>query len=151
MFDKLRKTLLVVALAGSFALGGAAVAGAVQGGGGDAAATSTSTSTTQEQEDRPARPQRSDETPLTGETAERVRAAALTQFEGATVERLETDADGSAAYEAHLIRADGTRVTVFVNREFEVVGSEEGHGRGGPGHRGPPPADDSDEESGEQS
>jgi hypothetical protein len=104
------------------------------------AATTTSTT-----EDTPAAPrQRSDETPLTGETAEKVRAAALAEVEGATVVRLETDGDGNAAYEAHLVRPDGTRVTVYVNREFEVVATEEGRGHGpGRGECGPPPDDDS--------
>ena len=136
MTDKLRKTLLLIALLAAFALGGAAVASAVQGGGGTAAATTTTAP-----DDRPAPPQRSDETPLTGETAERVRAAALAEVEGATIERVETDGDGNAAYEAHLVKADGTRITVYVNREFEVVGSEEGRGPK-PGHGGPPPQDD---------
>lgn len=141
MKDNLRKTLLVVALLAAFALGGAAVAGAVQGGSNSAATTTTSTT-----EDQPAPRQRSDETALTGETAEKVRAAALAEVEGATVERLETDGDGNAAYEAHLVRADGTRVTVYVNREFEVVGTEEGRARSpGRGNCGPSSDDDSAE------
>jgi uncharacterized membrane protein YkoI len=143
MTDKVRKTFIAVALLAAFALGGAAVAGAVQGGGGgNAAATTTSTTQDDDQQREPR--QRSDETLLTGETAERVRAAALAEFEGATIERLETDGDGNAAYEAHMIKADGSRVTVYVNRDFEVVGSEEGHGRG-PGHGGPRPDEDSDD------
>jgi uncharacterized membrane protein YkoI len=133
MPDKIRKTVLVIALVAAFALGGAAVAGAVQGGSSTAAATTT----TQEDEDRPAEPrQQSDETALTGDTAAKVRAAALAEFPGATIERLETDGDGNAAYEAHMRKSDGSRVTVYVNREFDVVGSEEGHGRGGHGRGG---------------
>ena len=69
---------------------------------------------------------RSDETPLTGQTAARVRAAAIARAPGGTVERLETDGDGNAAYEAHIRRSDGSRITVYVNRQFEVVGVEEG-------------------------
>lgn len=150
MTDKLRKTLIAVALLAAFALGGAAVAGAVQGGSGNGNAAATTTSTTQEDQEREPR-QRSDETLLTGETAEKVRAAALAEFEGATIERLETDGDGNAAYEAHMIKADGSRVTVYVNRDFEVVGSEEGHGRG-PGGPKPDRDDDSDDnEDSEQS
>jgi uncharacterized membrane protein YkoI len=151
MTDKIRKTLIAVALLAAFALGGAAVAGAVQGGSGNDNAAATTTSTTQDddQQQPQNRPQRSDETLLTGETAEKVRAAALAEFEGATIERLETDGDGNAAYEAHMIKADGSRVTVYVNRDFEVVGSEEGHGRG---HGGPRPDSDSDDnEDSEQS
>jgi uncharacterized membrane protein YkoI len=54
-------------------------------------------------------------------TASRVREAALAEVEGATIERLETDADGHAAYEAHIVKADGSRATVYVDEEFEVV------------------------------
>ena len=60
------------------------------------------------------------EQPLTGETAERVTDAALAEFPGATVRRVETDSDG--AYEAHLRTADGERVTVEVGRDFRVTG-----------------------------
>jgi hypothetical protein len=45
---------------------------------------------------------------------------------GATIERIETDADGNAAYEAHMVKSDGTRVTVYVNKSFEVVSVESG-------------------------
>ena len=51
-------------------------------------------------------PQRSDETLLTGDTAAKVRAAAVAKEPGATVSRVETDADGKAAYEVHMIRSD---------------------------------------------
>jgi uncharacterized membrane protein YkoI len=68
--------------------------------------------------------QRSDETLLTGETASRVEAAALAKVSGSTVVRVETDADGNAAYEAHMTEADGTAVTVYVNEAFEVVSVE---------------------------
>jgi hypothetical protein len=136
MTDKLRKALIGVALLAAFALGGAAVAGAVEGGSGSTAATTTSTTEEPREEREPRR--RSDETLLTGDTAEKVRAAALAEDEGATIERVETDGDGNAAYEAHMLKADGTRVTVYVNREFEVVGSEEGYG-------GTKPGDDGDE------
>ena len=66
--------------------------------------------------------QRSDETPLTGDTATSVTKAALAKTGGGTVERVETDADGNAAYEAHIVKSDGTRVTVYVDKQFNVVG-----------------------------
>ncbi len=71
-------------------------------------------------------PQRSDETLLTGETASKVRAAAVAKEPNATVSRVETDADGHAAYEVHMVRSDGTLVTVYVDKQFEVVGVETG-------------------------
>jgi hypothetical protein len=69
--------------------------------------------------------QRSDETPLTGDTAQKVRQLALAKVgSDATIVRVETDADGHAAYEAHLVKADGTPVTVYVDTSFTVVGVE---------------------------
>ena len=61
---------------------------------------------------------------LTGDIADRVREAVLAEYPGATVERLETESEGG--YEAHLVKADGTPVTVLVNEEFEVTGEQEG-------------------------
>jgi hypothetical protein len=69
-------------------------------------------------------PQRSDETLLTGETAGKVRAAAVAKEPNATVSRVETDADGHAAYEVHMVKADGTPVTVYVDKSFNVVSVE---------------------------
>ena len=45
---------------------------------------------------------------------------------GATIDRVETDADGNAKYEAHMTKTDGSRVTVYVNAQFEVVSVESG-------------------------
>jgi hypothetical protein len=45
---------------------------------------------------------------------------------GATIERVETDADGHAAYEAHMVKSDGSRITVYLNKQLEVVGTEDG-------------------------
>ena len=70
--------------------------------------------------------QRSDETLLTGDTAAKVREAALAKVSGGTIVRVETDADGNAAYEAHMVKADGTPVTVYVNKQFEVVSVQTG-------------------------
>jgi len=82
-------------------------------------------------------PQRSDETLLTGETASKVQAAAKAKEPNATVSRVETDADGHAAYEVHMIRSDGTLVTVYVDKQFKVVSEETGMsapaGQPGPG------------------
>jgi len=69
--------------------------------------------------------QRSDETLLTGDTAAKVQQLALAKVgSGATVVRVETDADGHAAYEAHMVKADGTPVTVYVDKQFQVVSVE---------------------------
>ncbi len=82
------------------------------------------------------RSQRPDEQLLTGDTAAKVRAAALATYPGATIQRVETDSDG--VYEAHLVTVDGQRVTVEVDRSFTVTGTEvcgphgAGRGPGGP-------------------
>jgi len=80
-------------------------------------------------------PQRSDEELLTGDVAASVEAAALEAYPGATILRLETDSDG--VYEAHLVTADGQRVTVEVGEDFTVTG-EEAMGPGGMGGPGGP-------------
>jgi hypothetical protein len=76
--------------------------------------------------------QRSDETLLTGDAAAKVRQAALAKVAGATIIRVETDADGNAAYEAHIVKADGTRATVYVDKQFEVVSVQTGMPGPGP-------------------
>ena len=63
------------------------------------------------------------EEPLTGTTADKVRAAALAKLPGATILRLETDDGG--VYEAHVRKSDGTEVEVKVNKAFEVTAVEE--------------------------
>jgi hypothetical protein len=68
--------------------------------------------------------QRSDETLLTDGNATKVRELALQKLPGATIVRVETDADGHAAYEAQMVKADGTPATVYVDRDFNVVGVE---------------------------
>ena len=56
---------------------------------------------------------------------------------GATIERVETDAEGSP-YEAHMVTSDGTHVTVKVDSSFKVTNVETDpmggpRGPGGPG------------------
>ena len=65
---------------------------------------------------------------LTGDTAEKVKAAALAANPGATIDRVETDAEG-APYEAHITNSDGTRVTLKFDTDFKVTSTETGKGR----------------------
>jgi len=65
------------------------------------------------------------ETLLTGDTAAKVTAAAKAAVPGATIQRVETDAEGSP-YEAHMVKSDGTLVTVKVDSNFKVTSVENG-------------------------
>ena len=120
MTDKVKNTALVVSSLAALALGGSAIAGAASND--NAASTSSSAAAPTQGAPR----QRADETLLTGDAASEVRAAALARVAGGTIERVETDADGNAKYEAHMTNADGDRVTVYVNAQFEVVSVESG-------------------------
>jgi hypothetical protein len=79
------------------------------------------------------RPGRAGETLLTGTDADKAKAAALKAVPGATIDRVETDADG-AVYEAHVTKSDGTKATVKFDKDFNVTGVEPGMGnvKGGP-------------------
>ena len=71
------------------------------------------------------------ETALTGTTAAQVTKAALAAIPGATVQRVTTEhAGASNPYEAHLTKADGSRVTVLIGSAFNVMSIE-----ADPGHR----------------
>ena len=130
MSDSTRRRLLprsfaVVAVALGL-LGGSYGVAAAATGSGTAAATTTTTAAA------PAAPnpqqpwgaQRSDETLLTGDALARVTELAQAKVPGGTIVRVETDADGHAAYEAHMTNAAGAPVTVYVDTQFTVVGVE---------------------------
>jgi len=65
------------------------------------------------------------ETLLTGDTATQVSAAAQAAVPGATIDRVENDAEG-ATYEAHMTKSDGSKVTVKINADFSVASVEDG-------------------------
>jgi hypothetical protein len=62
---------------------------------------------------------------LSGDVAQKVRAAALAKVDGGTIERVETDADHGSPYEAHVRRPDGTELEVLVNKDFSVTAVNE--------------------------
>ena len=116
------RVVVIAAIAFGVAAGTYGIANAASGsssGSGQAPAAAPSAQ-------RPWGPQRSDETPLTGDALSKVTAAAKAKVPGGTIIRVETDADGNSAYEAHLVKADGTPVTVYVNKQFDVVSVESG-------------------------
>ena len=130
---RLQKAVLVGAIAAGLAAGSYGIASAASNGSGSGSSGGTTTT----QPATPAPPvhggsgrgqpwggQRGDETPLTGDTAAKVEAAAKAKVPGGTIVRVETDADGHAKYEAHMTDADGTPVTVYVGEDFAVVSVE---------------------------
>jgi uncharacterized membrane protein YkoI len=137
MFETTKKTLVALGLIGAFAAGGATLAGAATK---SKSSSADPASTTEQRPDRPA------QTQLTGDTADKVKAAALAKVPGATVLRVESGGHNSA-YHAHVRKSDGTEVVVLVNSSFEATavetrpaggrGGHRGHGGpGGPGGRG---------------
>jgi uncharacterized membrane protein YkoI len=131
MFKGIQKIAVAVVAAAALAVGAAVIA--------DAASNKGSTGS-QQGAQQGARngtpPQRPDETILTDGTAQKVKDAALKKVPGASVIRVETDAEGSP-YEAHLRKSDGSEVTAKVNKQFEVTDVQQGFG-GGPGGPGGP-------------
>ena len=123
----LRNKLTVLAAIGAAGLGGSAIANAAS----SSTSTTASGSTAQAQQ-RPAprdpavgghQANGKTEKLLTGDTAAKVQAAAKAKLPGATIERVENDADTGSAYEAHMTKADGSDVIVYVNSSFDVTGT----------------------------
>jgi hypothetical protein len=73
-------------------------------------------------------PGRGDEKSVTTTQAATLKAAALKAVPGGTVDRIETDS-GDAVYEAHMTKADGTKVTVKFDKNLAVTGVEDGMGK----------------------
>jgi hypothetical protein len=138
------RVVVIAALAFGVAAGTYGIANAASGSGSGSSASSASGGGSQFAAGSKAAPssgqpwghQRSDETPLTGDALSKVTATAKAKVPGGTIIRVETDADGNAAYEAHMVKADGSQVTVYVNKQFDVVSVEAGM----PGRPGRAPA-----------
>jgi len=113
---------VTAAIVAGVAVGSYGIASAASGSGSGSSSSPSAASTAQQ----PWGHQRSDETPLTGDALAKVRALAQAKVPGGTIIRVETDADGNAAYEAHMVKADGTPATVYVNKQFQVVSVQTG-------------------------
>src|SRR5438067_13657249 len=124
----INKAAALVAMVVGLAAGSYGVASAATG----SSSSSTTTNATTTTSSAPAAPpgataqnpwgnQRSDETLLTGDALAKVTAVAHDKVPGGTVVRVETDADGNATYEAHMTKANGTPVTVYVDSSFQFV------------------------------
>ena len=136
MSNTIAKGLMAVAAVGALALGGSALAGAASKGTTTQGSNAHGTNAPQGygtpgQPPSGSQPDPSKgghvgrngqrETLLTGDTAAKVKAAALAKVPGATVERVETDADHGSPYEAHLRKSDGTELEVLVDKSFAVT------------------------------
>jgi hypothetical protein len=130
MFSSVRKGVVALAVLGAIAVGASAIAGAASNSGSTGATGSQGSGSGAARPDPAKLSHGPGETVLTGDTAAKVKQAALDKVSGATVIRVETDNEGSP-YEAHLQKSDGSEVTVKVNAQFEVTSVENGFG-GGP-------------------
>jgi uncharacterized membrane protein YkoI len=129
MFDKFQKTVIALAVLGAVAVGASALASAASKSG--TTGKQGNGSGTSARQGPPTRGPGPGETLLTDGTADKVKEAALDKVSGATVLRVETDAQGSP-YEAHLRKSDGSEVTVKVDKQFNATAVESGFGRGAP-------------------
>jgi len=137
MLKRFQKGIVAIAVLGAIAVGASAIAGAAS----NKAATGATGSSGATGQQGPAGPPPGGprggrgpgpgETLLTDGNASKVKQAALDKVPGATVIRVETDAQGSP-YEAHLRKSDDTEVTVKVNDQFQATDVQSGFG-------GPPP------------
>ena len=123
----IRSMLITSAAVGAAAIGGGAIANAATTSTTTSPSTATPTAPAAANQGPPAfNPSKGGhtfngktETLLTGDVAAKVRAAALAKVSG-TVQRVETNVDDSAPYEAHIVKSDGTQVIVEVNHDYSV-------------------------------
>ena len=133
--DNFRKAAISAVALGAAITGGAIGASVVGTAGAQTDNSSSSSSTAPADDSAPQRdPTQGGHTAngireelLTGDTATKVSDAAEAAVPDATVDRVETDAEG-AAYEAHMTKSDGSHVTVKVNEDGSVAGVEDGPG-----------------------
>ena len=130
MFNRIGKLGVTVAALAAVAVGASAIAGAASNTTTTAAGTAAQGYAPQGAPPQGYAPQggpprggaqHKPETPLTGDVASKVRAAALAKVPGGTIERVETDSDHGSPYEAHVRKSDGTELEVLVNKSFEVT------------------------------
>ena len=128
------------------AIGATAIGASAQSSGENTATTVAAATDAPGGQSGPGRPQvghdgsapvRDDEMSVSASTAATLKAAALKAVPGGTVIRIETDA-GDAAYEAHMTKSDGTRVTVKFDKNLKVTKVESGMGEGDPAPGGHP-------------
>ena len=140
MLNRVRTGMIALGVLAAVAVGASAIAGAASNSGSNSGSNgatgsqgSTNSSGAPAQRPDPATMSHGPgETLLTDGTLNQVKQAALAKVPGASVIRIETDAQGSP-YEAHLTKSDGTGVTVKVDKQFNVTAVQDGFGGGPPG------------------
>ena len=120
--ETIRKTVITAGALGALALGGSALADAATNG----QSTTTAAQSAPAQRPDPTTPgghvgPNGTEKALSGDVAKKVEAAAKAKVAGATIERVETDADHGSPYEAHMRTSDGTELEVLVDSNFNVT------------------------------
>src|SRR3954447_20369568 len=116
--SRIRTNLVTAATVCAAAIGGGAIA--------NAATSTTTPSNSATASSQTAAPQGGHtvngktEQALPGDVAANVKAAALAKVSG-TVERVETNVDSAAPYEAHITKSDGTSVEVQVNSDYPAA------------------------------
>ena len=123
-----RSKLVTFAAVAAAGVSGAAIANAATGGSGASSGSSTAAPAQHDPSKGGHTAGGKTETLLTGDVESKVRAAALAKVPG-TVERVETNVDSSAPYEAHIRKADGTEVEVQVSKDYSVAAVNEMGGR----------------------
>src|SRR4051812_34110730 len=117
--DNASTKLVTAAAVGAAAIGGAGIANAASSATTSSSASATPTAAQQHSGGRHTANGKTEKA-LTGDVASKVKAAAVAEVSG-TVERVETNVDSSAPYEAHIRKADGTEVEVQVNSDYTVA------------------------------
>src|ERR1700750_3097567 len=115
----LRSKLVTFAAVAAAAVGGAGIAHAASSTTTSSSGSATPTAALQQSGGRHTVNGKTEQA-LTGDVAAKVKAAALAKVAG-TVERVETNVDGSAPYEAHLTKSCDTSVEVRVNTDYTVA------------------------------
>ena len=113
----LRTKLATITAVAAAAVGGAGIANAASS---SSASTSSTSAAAQHQSGGRHMVNGKTEQALSGDVAAKVKAAALAKVSG-TVERVETNVDGDAPYEAHITKSDGSSVEVQINSDYTVA------------------------------
>src|SRR4051812_48440345 len=142
MSNRILKAFSAVAALAALALGGSAIAGAASSQ--STTSTSSTAASSGAAQQRPAfngpahgtAAHEDAETAVTGDAADKAKAAAVKSVGGGTAGEVTNDftKDG---YEVTVTKSDGSKVEVHLDKSFTVM---DGHGPGGDGPGGPPPA-----------